>query len=172
MNEKSADIKKQPKSKWDEIQKRLLYIKCLKIKGYKEKVIAEKLGICPATLKRYKKLYPEMEDALSFDKYMADAMVEAALLKLATGYVVKVNKSIKLKDSHYDENGKKVEKEKLESYVDEVHIAPNLSAQTFWLKNRCPESWDDKKQTEETDGGGIVILPEITELLENAEKNE
>ena len=171
MNEKSADIKKQPKSKWDEIQKRLLYIKCLKIKGYKEKDIAEKLGICPATLKRYKKLYPEMEDALSFDKYMADAMVEAALLKLATGYVVKVNKSIKLKDSHYDENGKKVEKEKLESYVDEVHIAPNLSAQTFWLKNRCPESWDDKKQTEETDGG-IVILPEITELLENAEKNE
>ena len=171
MNEKSADIKKQPKNKWDEIQKRLLYIKCLKIKGYKEKDIAEKLGICPATLKRYKKLYPEMEEALSFDKYMADAMVEAALLKLATGYVVKVNKSIKLKDSHYDENGKKVEKEKLESYVDEVHIAPNLSAQTFWLKNRCPESWDDKKQTEETDGG-IVILPEITELLENAEKNE
>lgn len=171
MNEKSADTKKQPKSKWDEIQKRLLYIKCLKIKGYKEKDIAEKLGICPATLKRYKKLYPEMEEALSFDKYMADAMVEAALLKLATGYVVKVNKSIKLKDSHYDENGKKVEKEKLESYVDEVHIAPNLSAQTFWLKNRCPESWDDKKQTEETDGG-IVILPEITELLENAEKNE
>lgn len=161
------DLKNSHKGKWGEIKNKLVYVKCLKIRGENDEQIAKKLGICHRTLKKYKDEYPEFADALSFDKQVADSMVEAALLRLATGYEIKSKKKVKLKDIHYDENGKKVEKEMLEPSTEISEVAPNLAAQTFWLKNRCPERWNDETdKDEDTKENGVVILPEITEMVD------
>lgn len=165
------------KGKWDEIKNKLLYVKCLSIRGHSEKEIADKLDICETTLKKYKKEHPEFADALSYDRNMADSMVEAALLKLATGYTIKNKKKIKLKDIGYDSNGKKVEKEFLKPSSEEIEVAPSLAAQTFWLKNRCPQSWDEKKAVDnnkDNQENGIVILPDISDIIidEEMAKNE
>ena len=39
------------------------------------------------------------------------------------------------------------------------HVLPDTTAQIFWLKNRKPNEWRDKKQTELTgaNGGNLVI---------------
>ena len=91
----------------------------------------------------------------------ADRMVEDALLKLALGYTVKVKKFHKLKKSSYDEREKKVEEETLQAVEEEQSVPPNLTAQTFWLKNRCPEMWNEKlERGDDADGkGGIIQIP-------------
>lgn len=167
--------KSQNNGKWDEIKNKLLYVKCLSIRGYSEKEIADKLKICETTLKKYKKEHPEFADALSYDRHLADSMVEAALLKLATGYTIKNKKKVKLKDIGYDSNGKKVEKEFLKPSSEEIEVAPSLAAQTFWLKNRCPKSWDEKRtdeSEEDNQENGIVILPDISDIIIEREATE
>ncbi len=42
--------------------------------------------------------------------------------------------------------GKRVsEKEHIEYADEEIYIPPDTTAQIFWLKNRKPEEWRDKK---------------------------
>lgn len=91
----------------------------------------------------------------------ADRLVEDALLKLALGYTVKVKKYHKLKKSGYDEREKKVEEETLQEVWEEQSVPPSLTAQTFWLKNRCPELWNEKSEKGEVDKqtGGIIEIP-------------
>lgn len=85
------------------------------------------LGVSPSTLRRYRKQYPELDALFRQRKSLCDDMVEAALLKRATGYE--------------DSNGKE--------------IAPDVRAALFWLQNRRPKRWkkssaakkkNDKKQ--------------------------
>lgn len=163
-----ANLKYPLRGKWKTVKEKLGYVRCLKIQGLSEEEIAEKLEISKETLKKYKKEHSEFAEALSFDRFVADSMVEAALLRLATGYKIKSEKKVKLKDIHYDENGKKVEKELLEPSTEISEVAPNLAAQTFWLKNRCPERWNDalEDKNENSEENGVVILPDITEMVD------
>ena len=151
--------------RWEEIKKLLPYVKALRINGADEAEAAGALGISYATYKRYKNKYPEFKEAVEADKEKADIAVQTALLKSATGYTVKVKKAFKLKDIHYDERGKKVEKERLELFEEEQAVPPNLSAQTYWLKNRCPKMWNNEGEEDEKESG-IVILPEIKAISE------
>lgn len=168
MNGDEKNIKKSAKGKWQFVKEKLGYVKCLRLQGYDEDKIAKRLEISKKTLRKYKSEYPEFAEAMSFDRYVADSMVEDALLRLATGYVVKSEKMVKLKDVHYDENGKKVETEILKPSTEISEVAPNLAAQTFWLKNRCPERWNDSGEDKEgkNEENGIVILPEIADMVD------
>ena len=101
--------------------------------------------------------------------------VQRSLLNLALGYTMKLKKIYKLKNTYYDERGKKVEEERLEEREEEQYFPPNLSAQTFWLKNRLPEAWDEAgREREDAENGGIIILPEAEcgAESEQAVKNE
>jgi hypothetical protein len=71
------------------------------------------LGISASTLRRYRKQYPELDEIFNQRNSLCDDMVEAALLKRATGYE--------------DSNGKE--------------IAPDVRAALFWLQNRRPKRW-------------------------------
>lgn len=160
-------MSKKGQRRFERIKALLPYIKAIRINGASEKEAADSLGISYATYKRYKRDYPEFKEAVDTDREKADIDVQTALLKSATGYTVKVKKAFKLKDIHYDERGKKVEKERLELFEEEQAVPPNLSAQTYWLKNRCPKMWSERQ--DETESGGIVILPEIKTITEGDE---
>ncbi len=71
------------------------------------------LGVSLSTLRRYRKQYPELDELFRRRNTLCDDMVEAALLKRATGYE--------------DSNGKE--------------IAPDVRAALFWLQNRRPKRW-------------------------------
>lgn len=113
--------------------------------GLTDEQIAHNMGIRRSTLSDWKTKYPDISDALKKGKEVVDIEVENALLRKAKGYNAEVRKTFKLKDIYYDEEGRRCEKEHLETAIDEVHVPADTPAQIFWLKNRKSEQWRDKQ---------------------------
>lgn len=124
--------------------------------GLTDEEIADKIGINRTTLYDWKNKYSDIADALKKSKEIYDIEVENALHKKTLGYNQEVKKTFKVKTVLY-ENGKRVmEKEELQVGIDEVHIPADTTAQIFWLKNRKPEQWKDKKDIAPNDIKGEV----------------
>lgn len=100
--------------------------------------IAKRLGIAVCTLYEWQKKYPEFSEALKVGKQIIDYRVEDSLLKRALGYDVTETKTVVYPDGRI----------KTETTIK--HIAPDTTAQIFWLKNRKPELWRDKQVIETT----------------------
>ena len=101
--------------------------------GLTDEQIAKNIGINRTTLYDWKKKEVNIADSLKKGKEVIDFEVENALLKRALGY--------EYEEETY-ENGiltKKVKK----------HVAPDTTAQIFWLKNRKPNNWKDRVETDE-----------------------
>ena len=80
----------------------------------------------------------DISDALKKGKEVIDRQVENALLKRALGYeYVETTKEL-------TDLGLTVTKQVTKQ------VAPDTTAQIFWLKNRKPQEWRDKKETEVT----------------------
>lgn len=105
--------------------------------GLTDEQIAHNIGIRTSTLYEWKKKYVEFAEALKKSKEVADLEVENALYKRATGYTV-----IETKVIESDKDGKKTE-------TITKHIPPDTTAQIFWLKNRKPNEWRDKRIVED-----------------------
>lgn len=133
--------------------------------GLTDEQIAKNIGIRAGTLYEWKNRFPEFSEALKKGKEVVDREVENALLKKALGYTVEVQKAVKVRRAEYDpRTGRKVaEYEEIVPGVEEVHVPADTTAQIFWLKNRKPGEWRDKRNLEVTgeDGApfGVVILP-------------
>ena len=102
--------------------------------GLTDEQIAKNMDIRTSTLYDWKNKYSEISEALKRGKEVVDRAVENALLKRALGCTVKE------KTTMYDENG-----EKTSERVVEKDVPPDTTAQIFWLKNRKPEEWRDKR---------------------------
>ena len=101
--------------------------------GLTDEQIAKNIGINRTTLYDWKKKEVNIADALKKGKEVIDFEVENALLKRALGY--------EYEEETY-ENGiltKKVKKQ----------VPPDTTAQIFWLKNRKPNNWKDRIETDE-----------------------
>ena len=116
-----------------ELKDKLILIQGMARDGLTQQQIADNLGINVDTLIEYKKKYTDFSEALKKGKEVVDIEVENALLKRALGY--------KYDEVTY-ENGvetKRVTKE----------VQPDTTAQIFWLKNRKPNNWKDRIETDE-----------------------
>lgn len=100
--------------------------------GLTDEQIAHNIGIATGTLYEWKKEHTEIAEALKKGKEVADIEVENALYKRAIGYDYEETKV------EVEANGKK----KITKFTR--HVAPDVTAQIFWLKNRKPEKWRDK----------------------------
>ena len=106
--------------------------------GLTDEQIADNIGIRRPTLYDWKKKYSDISDALKRGKEVIDRQVENALLKRALGYeYVETTKEL-------TDLGLTVTKQVTKQ------VAPDTTAQIFWLKNRKPQEWRDKKETEVT----------------------
>ena len=133
--------------------------------GLTEDQIAHNMGIVRSTLSEWKLKFKDISDALKKGKEVVDREVENALLKKAKGYTVDLVKTFKVKRTIY-ENGKKVEEyEELVPGVDQVHVPADTTAQIFWLKNRKPDVWRDRREkdsgNEDENESGVLIVPEV-----------
>lgn len=138
--------------------------------GLIDEQIAHNMGINPATLYDWKKKYPEISEALKKGKEVVDRMVENALFERALGGVHEVRKTFKVRETYYDENGKKCEREVLKTGIDEVYTPGDTLAQIFYLKNRKPEQWREKQQ-EAQDTSAVERLDNILKAVkDNATK--
>lgn len=139
--------------------------------GLIDKEIAEKMNVSPPTLYKYKKMFPEIVEALRKGKELVDVEVENALYKKALGYNVSVQKAFKVKDIVYNENGKKIsETERIEYAEEEIHIPADTTAQIFWLKNRKRKEWRDKVEYE-TNNDELNKVKELLSKISDEAKN-
>ena len=106
--------------------------------GLTDEQIADNMGINVATIYRYKKKYSEFCESLKKGKEVVDRQVENALLKRALGYDYEETK-VTMTDK--GSKSKRIER-------TTKHAQPDTTAQIFWLKNRKPEEWRDKKDIE------------------------
>ncbi len=123
--------------------------------GLTDVQIAEKMGISKTTLYEYKKKFPEISESLKRGKEVVDAQVEDSLLKRALGYSYEKE----VKERKYNDQTGKYELVVVKSTT--VEVQPDTTAQIFWLKNRMPEKWRDKREVNVE--GSLDTTKELTD---------
>ncbi|MBN6206289.1 hypothetical protein JYK21_07480, partial [Ralstonia pickettii] len=104
------------------------------------------LGVAYSTFKTYINKFPALSAALKKGKEIVDREVENALIKNALGYEY---------DEITYENGVEVKR------ITKV-VKPDTTAQIFWLKNRKPADWRDKRDIEHS--GSINLAEKAKEI--------
>lgn len=122
----------------------LLQIEAWARDGLTEEQIAANMGIVRSTLNEWKTKFPDISDSLKRGKAIVDIQVENALLKRALGYTYVETTREQVID--YDPNtGEKTGSHMEITKTVTKKVQPDTTAQIFWLKNRKPDVWRDKR---------------------------
>jgi len=131
------------KSKWPQVQSRLVLIEKWARDGLTEKQIAKNLGISKSTLETYKKEHPDLLNSLKVGKEPFIAEIENSLAKRAKGYdYEEVKTYIKVdpdgNETRYQERTSK-------------HVPASVAACNIILKNKAKEDWCDNPRKSDLD---------------------
>ena len=127
--------------------------------GATDAELAKFFDITQDTLARWKKNHEEFGRQITKGKKAADMEVALSLYNASIDRIITTRQPIKCKEVYYDDNGKRVEKERVEVVAVEKHIPADFRSQQFWLKNRNPSQWSDKADdTPETQQDIILDL--------------
>lgn len=122
--------------------------------GLTDEQIAANIGIRAGTLYDWKNRFPDFSEALKKGKEVVDRQVENALLKRALGYTYKET----TREPVLNPDTGKVELTITKTVTKQV--APDTTAQIFWLKNRKPETWRDKREITTDDNDQVMAFIE------------
>lgn len=112
--------------------------------GLTDEQIASNMGITRKTLAEWKTKYSDICDTLKRGKAVVDIQVENALLKRALGYSYDEVTRERVLD--YDPStGQIVGSHMKITKTVKKEVQGDTTAQIFWLKNRRPEQWRDKR---------------------------
>lgn len=123
--------------------------------GATDAELAVFFGVCVATINNWKNDYPLFLESLKQGKEMADARVAKALFSRATGY------------SHEDVDIKMYEGQIIETPTIK-HYPPDATSMIFWLKNRQPEKWREKREPVEVDANDNEITINVRRVGKDA----
>ena len=105
--------------------------------GLTDDQIAKNCGVSRSTLAQWKISFPDISDALKKGKEIVDYEVENALLKRALGYETQEKRmETSMKDG-------------IKTVIIKKQVPADPTAAIFWLKNRRPDKWRDRR-----DGSG------------------
>lgn len=128
------EIMANPNKFNDNLKERILK---LAEEGKTLKEIAFFVGVSERSLYNWAGKHKDFKKALQESKAIADELVEASLFQRAVGYRHKAVKVFFDKESLQTVEHKYTE-----------HYPPDTSAAIFWLSNRDPNKWADKKKIE------------------------
>ena len=104
------------------------------------------MGVSSTTYYRWLNEYEQIREAIKKGKAPVDQEVENALLKRAKGYdYIETVTDYYFSETEKDEDGnpKKIIKN---IRMTKKHMAPDVGAAAFWLKNRRPDRWSEKRE--------------------------
>ena len=104
--------------------------------------------VAESTLSEWKVLHQDFREALKAGKELADAVIAESLYHRAKGYSHPAVKILTV--------GGAVEKV---DYIE--HYPPDPTSMIFWLKNRRPDLWRDKREGENDDGNLAKALTDL-----------
>jgi hypothetical protein len=122
-------------SKFDGVD--LEQVKKLATKGWTDKEMSAFFEVNEATWHRWKDKHPEFCESLKDWKKEADERVERSLYERALGYV-------HTEEKVFNNNGE------ILTHETNKHYPPDSTSMIFWLKNRKPNDWRDKKDIDLT----------------------
>ena len=117
--------------------------------GLTNKQIAENIGISVQSLTVWRRKHPEFNEVMLQTKDVVDRHVENMLYKRACGYEYD---EVTEATEETEDGFKRIKK------VVHKHVAPDVTAQIFWLKNRKPPEWRDKQDVEVTTNINIAMV--------------
>lgn len=113
--------------------------------GATDQELADFFEVSVRTLYRWKNSYPEFCQALKAAKAPADERVERSLFERAIGY-------------ERDEIDIRVVDGQIVQTPIRKFYPPDTTAAIFWLKNRKPDAWRDKTETDVKHSGNVQIV--------------
>ena len=161
--EKAKNLGGRP-SLYDEKYNEQVFKLCLL--GATDASIANFFNVTETTINNWKLDYPTFFESIKAGREEADAKVAQSLYNRALGYVGK--KTITATNQGEITDVK---------VVDE-YVGADTTAAIFWLKNRQPHIWRDKKEVDNTssDGSmtpkGTTITPEVAKAIAEQLKDE
>ena len=127
----------------EELQEKILKMAEL---GLTDKQVAYICGVTDRTIDNWKIAHPDFFQSLKIAKELSDMKVEQSLYNKACG-------NIKITEKHdgVDATGNVIDK----TVVKE--LAPSDTAMIFWLKNRQPDKWREKREVELSGDSPITL---------------
>ena len=121
--------------------------------------VAEFLGVSNRTIYYWKKAHPAFRRAIRDGGKVADERVKRALYHKAVGYTYRSEKL-------FLHEGEVIRAEMIE------HVPPSDTAGIFWLKNRDPAHWRDRKDLDHSskDGSMSPSPPSEEDLINRAKR--
>lgn len=107
----------------------------LALLGLTDVEMADVLGIAEKTIYEWKKEKPEFSQALKNGKDLADSDVSKKLYERATGYE-------HVETKFFCHDGEVIKEDTIK------HYPPDPVSMIYWLKNRQPKQWRDKREIE------------------------
>lgn len=108
--------------------------------GLTNQQIADEIGITSQTLYDWKRTYPEVADALIKGKDGVDREVEDSLLKRALGYDYE-KEEVEVNTIAGEKGDRLFSKKKTTT----MHVPADIVAVIYWLKNRKPAAWRERR---------------------------
>lgn len=103
--------------------------------GATDAQLADFFGVAISTVNLWKVEHAEFSESIKVPKSQADDRVEQSLYRRAMGY-------------EHDESDIRVVMNEIVVTPIRKYYPPDSTAMIFWLKNRKPEQWRDKIETE------------------------
>lgn len=133
------------------------------------------MGIVSSTFYQWQTRFPELTEALKKGKAPVDTQVENALLKRALGYsYTETITDFELIDTGtVDDDGKPIMEKKIKNVRSvKKEVAPDVGAAAFWLKNRRPDRWREKREEQiQVTSADYSLLDEVAEAVRRNGQN-
>lgn len=126
--------------------------------GAKDTQLAEFFNTSEKTINTWKKRHKSFLQSIKKGKEKADGEVAQSLYKKALGY------------EYEEEEAKAVAGVGVEKVTVKKKIQPDTTSIIFWLKNRQPELWRDKKEVKHD--GPVELSLEIVDGSEEVEEDD
>lgn len=132
------------------------------------------MGISSTTFYRWQQDHGQFREALKKGKAPVDTQVENALLKRALGYsYTETTTDFELIDTGaVDDDGKPIMEKKIKNIRSvKKEVAPDVGAAAFWLKNRRPDRWREKREEQiQVTSADYSLLDEVAEAVKRDAK--
>jgi len=147
--------KRGRKTLWEilDMPERLTAITGWAMQGSTDKDIYEMLGISKDTFYEWKRKYSEFADALKKGRFESNGEILNSAFTQTQGHYIRVTEPMKLKDVDGSEH--------VEMVTYDKFFAPNPTMTIFMLKNRMPEHFKDKQQTEISGEVGVSFVDDV-----------
>lgn len=137
--------------------------------GLADAQIARNMGISYSSFKDWLHRFPTFLAAIKKGKAPVDVEVENALLKRARGYrYTEITTDYEMAYTGMtDEHGEPIYEKRIKSVRSvEKEIAPDTGAAAFWLKNRRPDFWRDKREEQiQVTAADYTLLDEVAKAV-------